>query len=80
MNHLGQKNILAKHMPFHYMEELILYSFDACIIALLHIQIKESCNTKLSIDIKRYLKSLFLQCLLAMVKDIHTAVFSQEIS
>ena len=60
MNHLGRRNIPVERVPFHHMEELILYSFDAYIVALLHTQIKGSCNTKSPMDIKRYLKSLFL--------------------
>lgn len=80
MNHLGRRNIPAERAPFHHMEELILHSFDARIIALLHTQIKESCNTKSPIDIKRYLKSLSPQRLLAVVEDIRTAVFGQEVS
>ena len=52
MNHLGQRNILVECVPFHYMEELILHSFNAYIIILLHTQIKDFCNTKLPIDIK----------------------------
>ena len=80
MNHLGRRNILAERVPFHHIKELILHSFDAYIIALLHIQIKKFYNTKSLIDIKQYLKSLSPQYLLAVVKNIYTAVFSQEVS
>jgi hypothetical protein len=80
INYLGWKNIPVKHTPFHHIEELILYSFNTYIIALLHTQIKESYNTKSPIDIKRYLKSLSPQYLLVVVKDIYTAIFSQEVS
>ena len=75
MNHLGRRNIPAERAPFHHMGGLILHSFDARIVALLHTQIKGSCNTKSPVDIKRYLKSLSPQHLLGVVEDIHTAVF-----
>ena len=76
INYLNRRNIPAKYMPFYYIKELILYSFNACIIALLYTQIKESYNIKSPIDIKWYLKSLSPQCLLVVVEDICTAVFS----
>ena len=75
INYLGQRNILAKRAPFHHIEELILHSFDAYIIVLLHTQIKNSYNTKSPIDIKQYLKSLSPQHILAVVKNIHIAIF-----
>ena len=62
------------------MEELILYSFNAYIVALLHTQIKDSYNTKSPIDIKWYLGGLSLQYLLRVVEDICIAVFGQEVS
>ncbi len=76
MNYLGQRNILAKHAPFYYMEKLILHSFNACIVTLLYTQIKNSYNTKSPINIKQYLKSLSPQYLLTVIKNIYIAIFS----
>ena len=47
INHLRQRNIPREKAPFHYIEELILYSFDAHVIALflLHIYNKYNIET-----------------------------------
>ena len=39
INHLGRRNISKEKALFYYIKELILYSFNACIVALflLHI-------------------------------------------
>ena len=46
INHLRQRNIPREKAPFHYMEELILYSFDARVIVLFLVYIYNKCNIK----------------------------------
>ena len=44
INHLRQRNIPREKAPFYYMEELILYSFNARIIVLFLLYIYNKCN------------------------------------
>ena len=44
INHLRRRNIPRKKALFYYMEELILYSFNAYIIALFLLHIRDKCN------------------------------------
>ena len=46
INYLGRRNIPRKKALFYYMEELILYSFNAYIIALFLLYIYNKCNIK----------------------------------
>jgi hypothetical protein len=46
INYLGQRNIPREKALFYYIEELILQSFDACIIALFLLYIRDKCNIK----------------------------------
>ena len=46
INHLGRRNIPREKALFHYMEELILYSFNAYIITLFLLYIHNKCNIK----------------------------------
>ena len=46
INHLRRRNIPREKAPFHYMEELILYSFNARVIALFLLYIRNKYNIK----------------------------------
>jgi len=46
INHLGRRNIPREKALFYYMEELILHSFNAYIIALFLVYIHNKCNIK----------------------------------
>ena len=55
INHLRQYNILRKKAPFYYIEELILYSFDTCVIALFLLHIRDKCNIKADGEAEQYI-------------------------
>jgi hypothetical protein len=46
MNHLDRRNIPKESAPFHHMEELVLHSFDARILAMLYVKIGDKCDVK----------------------------------
>jgi len=46
INHLGWRNIPREKAPFYYMEELILHSFNAYIVALFLVYIYNKYNIK----------------------------------
>jgi len=61
------------------MEELILYSFDACVIALFLLYICNKCNIKVDGKAKQYIRNLSPQQFLEHVKDIYTAAFLRDV-
>jgi len=60
INHLGRRNIPREKVLFYYMEELILQSFNARIIALFLLYIRKKCNIKADGEAKRYIQNLSL--------------------
>jgi hypothetical protein len=60
INHLGQRNIPREKAPFYYMEELILQSFNAYIITLFLLYIRNKYNIKADSKAKRYMRNLSL--------------------
>jgi hypothetical protein len=79
INHLGRRNIPREKAPFHHMEELILQSFDARIVALFLLHIRGKCNIKADGEAERYVRNLSPQQFLEHVEDIHTAAFSRDV-
>ena len=56
MNFWERKQIPTIKGPFHHVEELILYSFEVRIIALLHVQLREvNINIEDSKAVEEYL-------------------------
>ena len=54
INHLGRRNIPREKALFYYIEELILQSFNACIIILFLLYIRNKCNIKADSKAKQY--------------------------
>ena len=79
INHLEQHNIPRKKALFYYIEELILYSFNAYIIALFLLYIRNKCNIKVDGEAKQYMQNLFPQQFLEYIKDIRTAAFLRDV-
>jgi len=46
INHLRQRNIPREKAPFYYIEELILYSFNAYVVTLFLVHIYNKYNIK----------------------------------
>jgi hypothetical protein len=61
------------------MEELILQSFNAYIIALFLLYIRNKYNIKADGEAERYMRNLSPQQFLEHIKDIRTAAFSRDI-
>ena len=61
------------------MEELILQSFNARIIALFLLYIRDKCNIKVDGEAKRYMRNLSPQQFLEYIKDIRTAAFLRDV-
>ena len=55
INHLGRCNIPREKALFYYIEELILQSFDACIIVLFLLYICNKCNIEADGEAERYI-------------------------
>ena len=55
MNHLGQRNISAEKAPFHHLEELVLHSFDARVVALFLTHISSQKDIKKAEAVKEYI-------------------------
>jgi len=58
MNYLGRRNIPIERPPFYYLEELVLHSFDACIVALFLTYIHGRLDIHEEGAVKRYIRSL----------------------
>ena len=61
------------------MEELILQSFNTCIITLFLLYIRDKCNIKADNKAEWYMQNLSLQQFLEYIKDIHTAAFLRDV-
>src|SRR5438045_3406550 len=62
MNFWERKQIPAIKDPFHHVEELILHSFEAQIIALLHVQLREvNINIEDSKAVEEYLTGMTIK-------------------
>ena len=80
MNFWERKQIPAIKGPFHHVEELILHSFEAWIIALLHIQLREvNINIEDSKTIEEYLTRMTVKEYLLLVDNIYQQAFSKNI-
>ena len=58
MNYLRRRNISIKCHPFHYLKELVLYSFNARIIVLFLIYICDRLNIYKEGAVERYIRFL----------------------
>jgi len=79
INHLGQRNIPREKALFHYMEKLILYSFNAYVIALFLVYIYNKCNIKADSKAEQYVRNLSPQQFLKHIKDIRIAAFLKDV-
>jgi len=58
INHLERRNIPREKALFYYIKELILYSFNAYIIILVLLYIRNKCNIKADSEAKQYIRNL----------------------
>ena len=79
INHLRWCNIPREKALFYYIEELILQSFDACIVVLFLLHIYNKCSIKADSKAEQYMRNLSPQQFLEYVKDIRTAAFLRDI-
>ena len=79
INHLGRRNIPREKAPFYYIKELILQSFDTCIIALFLLYIRDKYNIEADGEAERYIQNLSPQQFLEHIEDICIAAFSRDI-
>ena len=79
INHLRWHNIPREKALFHYMEELILYSFDACVVVLFLLYIYNKCNIKADGKAEQYMQNLSLQRFLEYIEDIYIVAFLRDI-
>ena len=55
INYLGRRNIPREKAPFYYMEELIFQSFNAYVVTLFLLYIRDKYNIKADGETKRYM-------------------------
>ena len=79
INHLGRRNIPIKRPLFHYLEELVLHSFNIRIITLFLTHIRDRLNIHKKGVVKRYIRSLTPKQFLQHIKDIRAAGFSSKV-
>ena len=79
INYLRRHNIPREKALFYYIEELILQSFNARIIALFLLYIRNKYNIKVDSEAKRYIRNLSPQQFLEHVKDIRIVAFLRDI-
>ena len=75
MNYLGRRNIPVERAPFHHFKELVLYSFNARIVALFLINIRDECDTEKVGKVEEYMRNLTPQWFLQFVENIRIAGF-----
>jgi hypothetical protein len=78
MNYLGRRNIPKESAPFHHMEELVLHSFDARLVAQLYVHIRDKCDVKKRDEVQAYLSNLSIPQFLGLIKDIRNSVLSKK--
>jgi hypothetical protein len=80
---LHRKNIPAGKAPFHHMEELIIHSFKARIIALFLLYIKERTKDRCDVSdmeqVSAYIASLGPVELSRAIENIYASAFGAEI-
>jgi len=80
---LHRKNIPPGKAPFHHMEELIIHSFKARIVALFLLYIKERtkgrCNVSDMEQLSTYITSLRPVEFAKAIESIYAAAFSKDI-
>lgn len=79
MNHLGRRNIPVERAPFHHLEELILYSFNARIVAMYLTQIRNKCDVKKKGAVEEYVRNLTPTEFLQHIEDIRIAGFGRNV-
>ena len=79
MNHLEQRNISAEKAPFHHLEELVLHSFDACVVALFLTHISSQEDIEKAGAAEEYIQQLTSFQFLQHVENIRIAGFEQKI-
>ena len=80
INHLRRQSIPIKRPPFYHLKELVLYSFNARIIALFLIYIRDRLNIYKKGIVKRYIRFLTPKQFLQYIKDIRATGFSSKVS
>ena len=79
INHLGRRNISIERPLFYYLEELVLHSFNTCIVALFLTYIYNRLNIHEEGAVKRYIGFLTPKQFLQHIEDIRAAGFSSKV-
>lgn len=79
INLLERRNIPADRAPFHHMEELILHSFDARIVAVFLRLIRGRCDIKNIESVRIFIRSLSPQQLIAYIAEIRQTVLEEAV-
>jgi hypothetical protein len=79
INALNRHNIPKTKAPFHHMEELILHSLDARIIAMLYTQIEEKCDPRSADSVGCYLSGLSTIEFQSVIDAVFEGLFAREV-
>ncbi|KAJ5543532.1 hypothetical protein N7461_009535 [Penicillium sp. DV-2018c] len=79
MHHLNRPDIPNDGAPVHDLEELVLFSFDARIVAMLYAKIGDKCDVKSSEKIDAYLSSLDVEGFHNVIDSIHAELFASDV-
>jgi hypothetical protein len=60
------------------MEELVLHSFDARLVALLYVEISKKCDVKKASEVEAYLSNLSVRQFLRLIENTRKSILSQQ--
>ena len=79
INYLRRRNIPIERPPFYHLKELVLHSFNARIVVLFLIYIRDRLNIYKEGIVKGYIRSLTPKQFLQYIKDIRVVGFSSKV-
>ena len=80
MNFWNRKDISIHNAPLHLLEELVLHSFEARIIALLYVQLqKRDVDIENEDAINDYIRHLTMANYASLVNEVYAEAFSKDV-
>jgi len=80
MNFWNRKDISANHAPLHLLEELVLHSFEARIIAQLYVRLqKREINIENEDTINDYIRHLTIADYVSLINEVYAEAFSKDV-
>src|SRR6266850_4196628 len=80
MNFWNRKDISIHNAPLHLLEELVLHSFEARIIALLYVQLqKRDVDMENEDAINDYIRHLTMANYASLVNEVYAEAFSKDV-